>query len=191
VFDLNQLDAIGGWLKSLVQQRAGPLSGLVHSAGMALTRPLQIMQAEHFESVLRINLLAGAMLARGFRQKGVAPGGGAIVFISSVAGLRGWSGFSAYAASKAGLHGLTRSLAVELAGERIRVNAIAAGAVQTPLLEGEAEATGDQRMQAIRDMHPLGIGDPLDVAHAVAFLLADTGRWITGAVLPVDGGCSA
>ena len=93
--------------------------------------------------------------------------------------------------SKAAVIGLTKSLAVELAQEGIRVNCVAPGYVQTEMLTGFQELLSAEQYQALERAHPLGIGRALDVANAVAFLLADTGRWITGTTLVVDGGYSA
>jgi NAD(P)-dependent dehydrogenase (short-subunit alcohol dehydrogenase family) len=85
----------------------------------------------------------------------------------------------------------TKSLAVELAPERIRVNCVAPGFVKTEMLEELRKLLTDEQMKALEDSHPLGLGEPRDVANALAFLLADTGRWITGSTLVMDGGYSA
>ena len=100
----------------------------------------------------------------------------------------GSNGRSAYAATKGALEGLTPSLAVELAPKGIRVNCVAPSFVKTPMYESQARFWSDEQQQAISAQHPLGIGSPEDVAHAIVFLLANTGRWITGTVMTVDGG---
>jgi len=96
-----------------------------------------------------------------------------------------------YSMTKAALIGLARSLAIELAPRRIRVNCVAPGFVRTPMLGKAAKFWDPEQEARIADLHPLGWGDPEDIANAIAFLMADTGRWITGTVLTVDGGYTA
>ena len=90
--------------------------------------------------------------------------------------------------SKAALHGMTHSLALEFASKKLRVNCIAPGFVRTALFEKTARMWDEAQFQAVEAQHPLGFGLPEDIANAVAFLAADTARWITGSVLVVDGG---
>lgn len=87
--------------------------------------------------------------------------------------------------------GVAKSLAVELAPQRIRVNCVAPAFVRTEMLEGYRELVSQEQFEALERAHPLGFGTVRDVANAVAFLLAGTGRWITGSTLLVDGGYSA
>lgn len=114
--------------------------------------------------------------------------GGSILFMSSVAGASGQVGMSAYAAAKAGIEGLTRCLACELAPRGIRANALAAGAVETPMHNRIARGAGEAGLEAYRNSHLLGFGTPEDVAAAAVFLLGPDSRWITGTTLVVDGG---
>lgn len=113
---------------------------------------------------------------------------GAIVFISSVMGVVGSVGAVACSMSKAALDGMARSMSLELAPRGIRVNCIAPGFVRTPLLEQTETLWDEETKRAVEALHPLGFGEAEDVAHAVAFLVAETGRWITGWTLVVDGG---
>ena len=140
---------------------------------------------------MQTNWSAAWLLAKGFRQAGVYATPGSVVFVSSVVGMVGQPGLSAYASSKGALLALTKSLAMELVSEGIRVNSVVPGYVQTEMAQNlEKILTADQ-VEAIRRMHPLGFGTAEDVAHAIAFLLAVTGRWITGTALVVDGGYTA
>lgn len=189
-FDVTNTAAIPGWMKD-VAARHGPIHGLVHSAGPQLTRPLRITTPEQVESILRIHIGASLALARGFRQKDVCAAGGSIVFLSSAVGLVGEPARAAYSAAKAGIMGLTRSLAAELAPEAIRVNCVAPGVVRTPMWDETQRSLTNEQVAAIGAGHPLGLGEARDVANAIVFLLADTGRWITGSTLVVDGGYSA
>jgi NAD(P)-dependent dehydrogenase (short-subunit alcohol dehydrogenase family) len=189
-FDLNAVQEIPGWVKTLAAA-CGPFDGIAHCAGIHDMRPLNTMRAERFEDVMRTNVTSGVMLAKGFRQNGCFRRGGGIVFLSSVAGLVGQAGVSAYAAGKAALAGLTRSLAVELAPQGIRVNCVAPGLVDSEMTTRLRNSLSPEQFAAVEALHPLGLGTTRDVAHAVAFLLAETGRWITGSTLVVDGGYTA
>jgi len=191
-FDLSGLDGIPGWLKTM-SAAAGPIDDLVHSAGVHFTLPLRATTPQQFSDLMRVNVDAAFALAKGFRQKGVRRAGSSsgVVFLSSVMGLVGQSGISAYSASKGALVSLTKSLALELARENIRVNSVAPGVVRTRMAEGVEQMLTAEQYQVIEALHPLGTGTPRDVANAVAFLLAETGRWITGTTLVVDGGYTA
>jgi NAD(P)-dependent dehydrogenase (short-subunit alcohol dehydrogenase family) len=189
-FDLTLPDAVPSTLKSLSVE-IGPLSGIVHCAGAQLLRPLRVVTTQDIDSLLKLNVVAALMLSKGLRQKGVHASASSIVFVSSVMGLVGAPGRAAYCASKSALHSMTKALAVELAHEGIRVNCIAPGFVRTPMLDEAEAAVGSEQLRRIEELQPLGIGDPRDVANAIAFLLADASRWITGSTIVVDGGYTA
>jgi NAD(P)-dependent dehydrogenase (short-subunit alcohol dehydrogenase family) len=192
LFDLADCDGIGPWMRELVG-RTGPLSGLVHAAGVQKTRPLRVTSAGAIDEVMRINLYAAVALTKGFCQKGAATGHGSVVYISGGVAFVGQAGVAAYAASKGALVSLAKSLAVELARDGIRVNCVCPGYVATEMLHRLRETLTAEQYEAIEKRHPLGIGRPRDVANAVAFLLGDAARWITGTALIVDGGytCTA
>jgi NAD(P)-dependent dehydrogenase (short-subunit alcohol dehydrogenase family) len=188
--DLQSTDEIPGWIKRMCEE-TGPLDGLVHCAGLHSGYPLRVLTTDKLENVMRINVSAALMLAKGFRQKGCSTKGSAMVFVSSVAGLVGESGVAAYTASKAALIGVTRSLAMELAGQEIRVNCVAPGFVRTEMGSRLEDALTPEQFQALEAKHPLGLGTARDVAHGIGFLLAETSRWITGTTLVIDGGYTA
>jgi NAD(P)-dependent dehydrogenase (short-subunit alcohol dehydrogenase family) len=188
--DLRETDAIPSWLKRFGAEH-GPLDGLVHSAGVHVTLPLQFMSGEQLNDIMRINFTAAVQLAKGFRQRKVHASASSVVFVSSVMGLVGQAGVSAYVASKGALIAVARSLSLELAADGIRVNCVAPGQVESKMATSQDATLTDEQRAAIETMHPLGIGQPEDVANSIAFLLADTGRWITGTTLVVDGGYTA
>jgi NAD(P)-dependent dehydrogenase (short-subunit alcohol dehydrogenase family) len=189
-FDLTGVDDIPQLLKKICAE-TGPLTGVVHSAGLQLTKGVRFLNRNDVDALMTINVTAALGLARGFRQKGVFGVGGSLVFLTSTAGLVGVSGMAAYSATKGALIALTRSLAMELAPEGIRVNCVAPGLVHTEMVEQWQQPLTQEQVDEIERMHPMGIGKPNDVANAIAFLLADTGRWITGTTLVVDGGLTA
>ena len=188
VFDLQKVDSIPASMKKVAAE-AGIFHGLVHSAGLQITRPLRTATAETFEKVLRVNATAALLLAKGFRQKGVGQlPGGSLVFLTSVLGTVGQPGQAEYSASKGAIIGMTKSLACELAPEGIRVNCVAPGLVMSGMGVRARESLSPEHYEALANMHLIGVGEGRDVAYSVAFLLADTGKWITGSTLFVDGG---
>ena len=189
-FDLNQLGEINDWLKRVGTEEGG-LSGLVHCAGVQMTRPLRVTTLDNIDQVLRVNFLAATQLAKSFRQRGVCKKPASIVFVSSIMGQIGLPALSIYSASKGALDGFCRSLALEYAAEEIRVNCVSPGHVRTEMTESVEKQMPAEHYETLRAAHPLGFGEPIDVANSIAFLLADTGRWITGTTLVVDGGYTA
>jgi NAD(P)-dependent dehydrogenase (short-subunit alcohol dehydrogenase family) len=189
-FDLNAVDAIAGWLEHLAS-RYGPLDGLVHAAGLQKTAGLRAVSVEMVQETFRVNVESAVMLVKAFRQKRCRAEASSVVLVSSVRALVGAPATAVYAASKAALIGLTRSLASELAREGIRVNCIAPGMVESEMTDQIRRTLTDDQFQALVAEHPLGLGTPTDVAYAAAYLLSDAARWMTGHTLVVDGGLSA
>lgn len=188
VADLSDLAGIEPLVARCVADN-GPLHGVVHCAGIQAVNPVRTLQPEGWRRIFAVNTEAALMLGKAMSgRKAYAGDDGALVFISSVMGSVGSVGAISYSMSKAALEGMARSLALELAPRRIRVNCIAPGFVRTPLFERTEKLWDADQKKAVEDLHPLGFGEPRDVAGAVAFLLADTGRWITGTTLVVDGG---
>jgi NAD(P)-dependent dehydrogenase (short-subunit alcohol dehydrogenase family) len=190
-FDLERVDEILPWLSQLVET-SEPLDGLVCAAGISSLRPLRSLDIAHFDKVMRINCYSPVALTAAFCRKRVHKPEAGIVLVASVAGLVGSAARAAYSASKGALIAFARSAAVELAPAGVRVNCVAPAYVKTPMYDSDMQGLSPEKLEAlVRTTQPLGLGTPLDVAHAVAFLLAGTGRWITGSVLSVDGGYTA
>ncbi len=184
VTDPAQVEAV----VAAVEAEMGPVAVLVNNAGIGERTGFLDLTLEAWRQVMEVNLTGAFLCAQAVARRMVARGaGGAIVNVASVAGLTAVPGRAAYIASKHGLVGLTRALALDLGGAGIRVNAVAPGSVETPLTAALLARPGAREATARR--HPLGRhGQPDEIARAIAFLASDEAGFITGASLPVDGG---
>jgi 3-oxoacyl-[acyl-carrier protein] reductase len=189
-FDLADTDEIPAMLRT-VAANAGSLDGLVHAAGIHSTLPLRSIQSAHVQELFNVNVTTAFMLAKGFRHKQVRSPASSIVLLSSAVGLVGQPGVSIYSSTKGAIASLTKSLALELAREGIRVNCVCPGVVQTEMVDGLRARIGEEGFRNVADAHPLGLGAPADVANAVLFLLSSASRWVTGTSMVVDGGYTA
>lgn len=171
----------------------GGYTGLVHCAGIPSVVPLRTLSNEIYEKVQKINVQAGVNLAKIFSGRGVYDSGCicSIVYISSVYGIVGSAANVAYAVSKAAIVGMTKALAIELAPKKIRVNCVAPGFVKTNMANGVNKMFDEKYAEHVESMHPLGWGEAADIANGIAFLLSDASKWMTGAVLNIDGGFTA
>ena len=166
----------------------GGLDILVNNAGFETHHPILEMPADAWRKVIDVDLTGAFLCAqRAARQMVEAKTGGAIVNISSVHNVIPWGGFAHYCAAKAGLDMFTKTMALELATERVRVNSVAPGAIQTPINEN---VWGDPAMlkDLLRKIPSERMGQTEEVAACVAFLCSDEASYVTGAVLYVDGG---
>jgi L-xylulose reductase len=178
-----------GW-RSLIEE-VWPLDALVNCAGVRDRAPLDELTVEQFDRMLAIHVRGGFISIREVARRWEAEGRpGAIVNISSVNATHAIANQAHYVAAKAGVAGLTRAAAVELAASNIRVNAIAPGLIRTPMTE-QRFADPEQLAWHLRRVPMRRNGEPREIAGVVAFLLSDEASYITGVLLPVDGGWAA
>ena len=184
--DVGDIGAIPA-LSVELTRRHGTFWGLVNNAGIGMDGVLATMHRTDIEKVIAVNLTAPLVFAKHFSRGMLAARAGRIVNVSSIIARTGFNGLAAYAASKAGLEGMTRSLARELGKRGITVNCVAPGYMETGMTAG----MDAHQMASIRRRAPLGLADPDDAAGAVAYLLGPEAGRITGTVLTVDGGSTA
>jgi len=176
----------------VVVKEFGKLDGLIHLAGKSYIAPLKMVSEEKCKEIFALNTYAAIELSKAFVNKKVYRGmSGSIVLISSVYGIVGSAANVGYAMSKSALHGITKSLAIELASKKIRVNCIAPGFVKTNMLDSASGLFDKKYEEKLNNMHPLGLGTPEDVAYSIVYLLSDASKWVTGSILNVDGGFTA
>jgi 3-oxoacyl-[acyl-carrier protein] reductase len=168
-----------------VLEKFGALEILVNNAGITRDNLLMRMSEEQFDEVLRVNLKSVFNLTKASMRQFLKQRGGSIINLSSVVGVKGNAGQANYAASKAGIIGFTKSVALELGSRNIRCNAVAPGFIETEMTEALDAAT----VQGWREAIPLKRGGtPADVAELAVFLASDRSSYITGQVIHVDGG---
>lgn len=189
---LVELDVTDGTsIDQAVGQTADAMAGidiLVNNAGIVVARPALELTADDWDLTIATNLRGAFLVAQAAARRMAGTGGGSIINIASIAGLRTGGHLSAYAASKAGLIHLTKNLAVDLARNGVRVNAIAPGYIETELnTEFFASKAGEEMIRRIPQRR---LGRPEDLDGPLLLLASDASRYMTGAVLVVDGGHS-
>ena len=167
------------------------IHGFIHSAGVDITKSLNSLRPNDYKAIFNTNVLSGFEIARIISKRQNSPSGGAsYVFIASILGIVGRPGTIAYSSSKGALISGCKSMALELASKKIRVNCISPAIVKTELVEKLFSELLDEEVEKTKSMHPLGFGTPEDIANACLFLLSDEAKWITGTNLIIDGGYS-
>ncbi len=188
VLDLTRHDDIGPAITALAG-RLGRLYGLVHCAGIVQTLPLASSKPDRLRAMFDLNFVAGIELARAFARRDVLDeAGGSLLWIASVYAHVGAPGQIGYCASKGAIVAAARAMALELAPRKLRVNCLSPGMVRTEMTDAGNSRMSAEQWQKIVAMHPLGTGEPGDVARAAAFMLDPRNTWITGADLVIDGG---
>lgn len=187
VFDLTDRRLIPAFVKT-IEEMHGPVDVLVNNAGINMKKDMLEVTDEDFESVIKTNQSAVFSLSREFAKKMVQRKKGVILHISSMASQYGIPKVIAYTASKAAIEGMTRAMAVELSPLGIRVNCIAPGFIETDM-SSKALDSDPERKQKVLSRTPMAkLGKPDDIGYAATFLASDAANYITGVILPVDGG---
>ena len=182
--DVSSSSDVAGMVEETVST-FGRVDILVNNAGIARDQLVVRMSEEDWDSVLSVNLKSAFLCTRVVLRHMIRQRWGRVISIASIVGIQGNPGQANYASAKAGIIGLTRTIAKEVASRHITVNAIAPGFIDTEMTQQLAE----DWKQEIKKRIPLGyLGSPSDVAEAVAFLASEEARYITGQVLGVDGG---
>lgn len=172
-----------------VVEKTGKIDGLVHAAGIGPMCPIGMIDETHVDDIFKTNYFSFLNLMKAYSRAKNRRESFSAVAISSISGIVGWGGISAYAGSKGALNASVRALAVELASKGIRVNAVCPSNIKTPLYYAGAVNMNDSAsLQELIKKQPLGLGEPWQVAMPVCFLLSDAASFITGVTLPVDGG---
>lgn len=183
-FDLNDIDQIPSWFKALAHKLGGTFDGLVHAAGMHRYTPIRTLSRSLMEQMMIPNVYAALALVRAVSARGVGSEGASLVMISSVAALRGSTGLAVYSATKGAVTAAVRSMAVELREKKMRINCIAPGLVETPML---SEALTTMSQDEVRQQF-LGIVPAEEVAVLGSYLISDAAKHITGSTFVIDGG---
>lgn len=196
VADVTDEAQVGGYVTAAVET-FGRLDALVNNAGIeGAVRPLTETDVDHFDNVLAVNVRGVFLGMKHAAPVIAAQGGGAIVNLSSVAGLGGTPGIVAYGASKHAVIGVTKTAAMEFAPLKIRVNAVCPSPVETRMMRALEAGMNPADPEAVHAFMaasiPLGrYGEPSDVASLVLFLCSDEASFLTGAAIPIDGGMRA
>jgi 3-oxoacyl-[acyl-carrier protein] reductase len=186
-YDFSDVSGIDELAKQITKS-AGPVYGLVNNAAMGLSGMLATEKPANIDTVIGVNLLAPILFTRAILRGMLVNGNGRIVNVSSVNAFTGYSGLAAYAATKAGLVGFTKSLAREVGRSGITVNAVAPGLLETDMT-GSMDAT--KREKIIRRSPLKRFAKVDEVASAISYLLSDAAAGMTGTVMTIDAGNSA
>ena len=188
VGDVSDLPSIPAFVAKVEEQ--GPLWGLVNNAGRNLKKDVVDTSDEEFLAVLQINLLGAFAMTREVGKRLLARGEGSILFVASMTSLFGIPKVCAYTASKAAVAGLAKQIATEFSPKGVTVNAVAPGFIDTAMSRKAFDGDPNRRAKVISRTPMDRLGTPEEVGMAAAFLLSPAARYLTGVVLPVDGGTS-
>lgn len=187
-FDLTNLEDIEGLIKKIVSEH-GAVDGFVHSAGVGSTRPIKLLTPSALNDVMVINYYSFIEVIRCLTKKKNFNEGLSIVGISSISSKQGNQTKTAYCASKAAMDASVRCLAKELANKKIRVNTVNPALIKTDIYQQFLDNSGDSDdAKMIMTRQYLGLGESIDVANMIVFLLSDASKFITGTNVDIDGG---
>lgn len=182
VLDLNDSDKANDFVATVQK-----LDGIVNSAGIVNTQLFSFLKEDSLKEVMDTNFFAPVLFIQKLVKKKKINSGSSILFLASIAGTTITNlGYSSYSASKAAITGIAKTMALELASKRIRVNCLLPGMIRTELLNSIDSSSEDLKNDEAN--YPLGYGDPEDVAHATVYFLSDASKWVTGTNMLLDGG---
>ena len=192
VADLNRLECIELVFKNILQEQ-GKLDGMVYSAGISMSLPLNMFKPERMKQIFNINFFAFVECVRQATKNGRYKDGMRIVGVSSIASLVGDKAHVGYSASKAAMDAAVRCIAKEVADKGICINTVAPAMTATKMYENYLQKYGEgsESQRELLSRQYLGIAKTTDIADAIAFLLSPSARFITGITLPVDGGTTS
>jgi len=186
IYDLENINEI----QNIIEKIEIPLDGIVHSAGIVKVLPLKFWDMEEYTKLRNINQDSILIiLSKLVKSKKIAKNA-SIVLISSIAGSRGMKGNLMYSTTKAALDISAKVIAAELSSQKIRVNTINPGQVETNLTEQVSEHISSEALNLDRNKYPLGYGNISDISNLALFLLSEKSTWITGTNISIDGGRS-
>lgn len=171
-------------------EKYGKIDSLIHAVGSIVLKPIHNTDEGTFREIIELNLISPFLAIKSVIKKMMNQKSGNIVIISSVAGSKGLMNHEAISAAKGGLESMIRSASVTYAKRGIRFNGVALGLVDTPLAKFLTQ--NEISMKASESLHPMGrIGKPEDVVEAILYLASDHSSWVTGTIIPIDGGMKA
>lgn len=187
VVDVTDTKALPAFVERVTREVGEP-SILVNNAGIHVKKPALEMTDEDFDSVLRTHLSGAFALTRAVAPGMLQRGTGSIVFVSSMTAYMGMPLVVGYATAKSGVIGLVRTLSAEFAPKGVRVNAVAPGWIDTPMLRKAISADAERERKIKGRIQIEGFGAPEDVGWAAVYLCSEAARYVTGVILPIDGG---
>jgi len=167
------------------------IDGYVHSAGIVQNNPIQFFNKELYDQIRTVNLDSSLIILSQLLKKKKFNKPASVVFVSSISGMYGMKGNGIYGITKSSLNIMAKTYANELAGKKIRVNAVAPGMVNTQITLDANDFLSEEVINEDKKKYPLGYGEPEDVALPIVFLISDASKWITGQVMILDGGRTA
>lgn len=172
-------------------ESVGVVDGYVHSAGIVQNNPIQFFNKELYDQIRTVNLDSSLVILSHLLKKKKFNKPASVVFVSSISGMYGMKGNGLYGITKSALNIMAKTYANELAGKKIRVNAVAPGMVNTQITLDANDFLSEEVINEDKKKYPLGYGEPEDVALPIVFLLSEASKWITGQVMVLDGGRTA
>lgn len=191
-WDLSQSDGLKDAIKDVVS-KVGKINGLVNCAGISSVTPLKLITDEMLDRFFQTNVYSAINLSKEVTRMGNydKDGGCSIIFFASIMGIVGDKCKTLYSATKGALIAAARSMACELAKNKIRVNVVSPGAIETPINKDLPHMADPELRKELEEKHLLGLGECSDISNACIYLLSDAARWVTGQNLIVDGGYTA